>query len=89
MTKIIQDVNLGTNIQRFRKEKGLTQEQMCAKLELSGRPMIQSTYAQIETGVRNIFTSDLIAITRILGVNFNEMFSGLEPINKYEIESQD
>ena len=62
---------------------------MCAKLELSGRPMIQSTYAQIETGVRNIFTSDLIAITRILGVNFNEMFSGLEPINKYEIESQD
>ena len=83
MSKLIQDVNLGANIQKLRKARGLTQEQVCAKLGLAGRPMIQSTYAQIETGARNIFVSDLIAIAKILGVSFNDIFEGLKPKNKY------
>lgn len=88
MSKLIQDVNLGSNIQKIRKSRNLTQEQICAKMSLAGRPMIQSTYAQIETGVRNIFVSDLIVLTKILNVSFNDVFSGLKPINKYDSEEK-
>ncbi len=88
MSKLNQDVNLGKNIQTIRKTRNLTQEQVCAKMSLAGRPMIQSTYAQIETGVRNIYVSDLIVLTQILGVSFDELFSGLTPINKYEAEQE-
>ncbi|MGL5434532.1 MAG: helix-turn-helix domain-containing protein [Lachnospiraceae bacterium] len=84
MSKIIQDVSIGTNIQKLRKAKGFTQKDLCAKLDLASRPMIQSTLAQIETGSRNIFASDLIAIKRILGISFDELFEGLEPIKKSE-----
>jgi transcriptional regulator with XRE-family HTH domain len=89
MTKIIQDVNLGKNLKKLRKNQGLTQENICAKLTLAGRPMLQSTYAQIETGRRNIFASDLIVLARILNTDFNEIFEGLEAVNKYDLEKAD
>ena len=83
MSKIIQDVNIGVNLQKLRKAKGLTQEQLCAQMTIAGRPMIQSIYTRIETGARNIFVSDLIVIVKILGATFEDVFRDLEPINKY------
>lgn len=83
MSKIIQDVNIGANIQKIRKSKGLTQKDMVAKLDVSGRPMIITTYSQIETGKRNIYVSDLIVLSRILRVSINAFFEDMEPINKY------
>ena len=82
MTKINQDINLGENLKRIRTSKGYTQSDVCSKLDLVGRPTLQSTYAQIETGKRNIFLSDLIALKRIFNVSYDEFFVGLEPINK-------
>ena len=84
MAKLLQDISIGRNLQRLRKTRGLTQNEVCAKLALAGRPMSQSTYAQIETGARNIFVSDLIALKTILNTSYEEMFKGLQPINKYE-----
>lgn len=87
MAKLIQDINLGKNLQRLRKVNGFTQEDICAKLDLVGRPMLRSTYAQIETGARNIFISDLIALKCIFNVDYDEIFQDLKPINKYESET--
>lgn len=84
MEKLIQDVSLGKNLQNLRKQKGFTQEGLCAKLSLVGRPMSQANYAHIERGARNIFVSDLIAIKQILGVEYEEIFQGLEPVWKTE-----
>lgn len=89
MTKILQDVNLGTNLKRLRKSKGLTQEEVCAKLALAGRPMLQNNYAQIETGKRNIFLSDLIALKEIYNVSYEEFFINLKPVSKYDSEKTD
>ena len=86
MSKIIQDVNLGVNLRKLRKAKGLTQEQVCAQMGLAGRPMSQSSYAQIETGARNIYASDLIVVVRVLGATFEDVFRDLKPINKYDLE---
>lgn len=88
MTKILQDVSLGANLKQIRNSKGFTQDQVCVKLSVIGRPMLQSTYAQIESGRRNIFLSDLLALKEILGVSFDDFFKGLKPLNKYDFEER-
>ena len=84
MAKLLQDISIGGNLQRIRKARNLTQNDICAKMTIEGRPMLQSTYAQIESGKRNIFISDLIVLKAILHTSYEEIFSGLVPINKYE-----
>ena len=86
MTKILQDINVGANLKRIRNSKGLTQEEVCAKLSLMGRPMMQNNYAQIESGKRNIFLSDLLALKEIFGVSYDELFKDLKPISKYDTD---
>lgn len=86
MTKILQDINLGANLKRIRNSKGLTQEEVCAKLSVMGRPMMQNNYAQIESGKRNIFLSDLIALKEIFGVSYDELFKDLKPLSKYDTD---
>lgn len=88
MAKLLQDISIGNNLQRLRKSKRLTQNDVCAQMASFGRPMLQSTYAQIETGARNIFISDFIVLRRVFNVPFEEFFKGLEPVNKYEQESE-
>lgn len=84
MTKLLQDVHIGQNIQKLRKQQRLTQTQVCAQLGILGRPMLQSTYAQIESGKRNLFVSDLIVLKEIFHTSYESFFVGLEPVNKYE-----
>lgn len=88
MTKIIQDISLGHNLHMLRKRAGLSQVDVCARLDLIGRPMSRSTYSQIETGTRNIFLSDLIALHTILNFSYDELFTGLIPVNKYKDTSK-
>lgn len=84
MPKLLQDVSIGDNLRALRKARGLTQMDVCAQMAQYGRPMLQSTYAQIETGARNIFVSDLIALRHILCTSFDDFFQGLSPISKYD-----
>ena len=86
MTKILQDVNLGANLKQLRNSTGLTQDDDCARLSVMGRPMLQSNYAQIESGKRNIFLSDLLVLKEIFEVSFDDIFKDLKPINKYDLE---
>ena len=53
-----------------------------------GRPMLQNNYAQIESGKRNIFLSDLIALKNIFNVSYDELFENLEPLSKYDSEEK-
>lgn len=83
MAKLLQDLSIGDNLRALRKKRGLTQNDVCAQMAHMGRPMLQSTYAQIESGSRNIFVSDLIVLKRIFHTDYNEFFKDLEPISKY------
>lgn len=87
MAKILQDLSIGSNLQVLRKEQSLTQNDVCAKMAHLDRPMLQSTYAQIESGTRNIFVSDLIALQRVFHADYSEFFKDLDPINKYAEEA--
>ena len=76
MAKLIQDLSIGGNLRKLREARGLTQEDVCARMAQLGRPMLQSAYSQIETGRRNLFVSDPIALRTVLNAQYDEFFSG-------------
>lgn len=77
MQKILNNVTLGENIRTLRLNKGLTQEQTVAKLQLMGSPISRSTYSLIEMGRGNVFVSDLVGLQQIFDVSFDEFFVGI------------
>ncbi len=80
MQKLLQDIHIGKNLQRLRKIKNLSQEDVSIKLTLMGRSMSRANYAHIEQGIRNIFVSDLVLLREIFDVNYDEFFKGLNVI---------
>ena len=77
MQKVRPDMDIGHNIQRLRKNAGLTQDQTVAKLQLMGLEISKSTYAKLETNRMNIRVSELVALSRIFNAQFNDFFEGL------------
>ena len=82
MQKILQDAQLGNNLQKLRIARKLTQDDVCARLSVMGRPMGRSNYSHIENGTRNIFVSDLAALKLIFHCSFDDIFAGIVPIVK-------
>jgi len=76
--KVRQDLYIGDNIRQFRKKAKLTQEQIIAQMQLLDCHMTRSMYAKIETGAANIRISEMVALKRILKINFENFFEGIE-----------
>lgn len=74
MQWILQDIPLGRNIQTARMSKNMTQMQVVEKMQLIGSSISRSTYANIETGRRNIKASDLKALKEVLDVDYSDFF---------------
>lgn len=74
MQWILQDIPLGRNIQTIRMSRNMTQVQVIEKMQLLGSSMSRSTYANIESGRRNIKASDLKTLQSIFNVDFSEFF---------------
>lgn len=79
MQKVLQNVSIGSNIQRIRLLKKLTQPDVVRELELMGRNLSVTHYGHIEQGRKNIFASDLVLLQRIFNVPYDEFFDGLVP----------
>jgi len=79
MAKLLNTEILGRNIQRIRLERGLTQAQTVAKLQLLGSPLSRSTFSLIEMGRGNIFVSDLVALKLVFQVEYEELFRDIPP----------
>lgn len=75
--KIRQDVSLGNNIRKLRRQSHLTQEQVVAQLQLQGIDISRSSYSQIECGTYNIRVSELIALSKLFQVDYNAFFENL------------
>lgn len=54
--------------------RNMTQMQVVEKMQLLGSSMSRSTYANIESGRRNIKASDLKALKTIFDVDYSEFF---------------
>lgn len=81
MGKLLQDMSIGKNLQKIRNHAGMTQMTVVVQLQVIGSKMDRTTYAKIESGVRNIKISDLVALKNIFDVPFDAFFEGLT-VNK-------
>ena len=66
--KIKQDISIGKNLHRLRKQAGLSQEQVAVKLQVMGLPVSREIISQMELGRYSIRVSVLIALKQIYGV---------------------
>lgn len=78
---------LGKNIKQYRQLKGLSQEELAEKLDVS-----QQTMSKIERGINFLTSETLEKISNILGVKISELFTFeddttpdeiIDDINKY------
>lgn len=53
----------------------MTQDQLAAKLQLSGCDVTRSAVAKIEVGQRHLYPDEIILIKQILKVRYEDIFA--------------
>ena len=76
--KLRRDRNMGANLRRLRQAHGLSQEKLCAELQLRGCDIGRTTYAKYEAGELNIRVSVLVALKKFYNCAYEEFFAGLD-----------
>ena len=76
--KIRTDRNIGDNLRKLRLQHDLSQEGLCAKLQLEGCDIQRSTYAKYEHGELNVRVSVLSKLTKIYNCIYDAFFEVLE-----------
>lgn len=72
--KIKQDeIFIGQNIRRIRKEKGMRQTEMVALMQLENVPLTREALVKIERGIQHIQASQFRAIRNVLGTTYDEL----------------
>lgn len=75
--RIKQDISIGNNLRRLRKQAHLSQEQVAAKLQVMGLPVSREMLSQMELGRYNIRVSVLMALTELYGAKVEDFFQGV------------
>ncbi len=70
----IVEKKIGNNIRTLREKSGLTQEQLSAKLQVSGCDITRSALAKIEVGQRHLYPDEIILIKEILNCSYEQIF---------------
>lgn len=72
--KIKQDeIFIGQNIRRIRKEKGIRQTEMVALMQLQNVSVTREALVKIERGIQHIQASQLRAIRNVLKTIYDEL----------------
>lgn len=72
--KIKQDeIFIGKNIRRIRKEKGIRQKEMVALLQLENVMITREALVKIERGIQHIQATQLRAIKNVLETTYDEL----------------
>lgn len=72
MNRVI-ETKVGGNIRRIRESRGMTQDTLAAKLQLSGCDITRSAVAKIEVGQRHLYPDEIILLKEILNTTFDEI----------------
>jgi len=65
---------IGLNIEIARKERGLTQEQFAAQLQVAGCDISRGTLAKIEVGIRELKITELPIFLSLLKIDLKELY---------------
>lgn len=68
--------DIGPNVRRLRLRRGLTQEQLAAKLQISGSDISRQILANIESRRRRVYEYQLRALIKVLRCTLDELFFG-------------
>ena len=64
----------GNNIRLLREKRGITQDQLAARLHVNGCDITRSALAKIEVGQRHLYPDEIILLKALLAVNYDEIF---------------
>ena len=65
---------VGKNIERMRKERGISQKDFIAKIQTMGCDMNPTSYSKLEGQLRNAYDKEIFVISKILGVRMEDLF---------------
>jgi len=68
---------IGQNLRKLRKQSGLTQVQVAAKLGIYGIDISRETYNKMENNNYSIRIKELIALKKIFQCEYQDFFEGL------------
>lgn len=72
--KIKQDISIGSNMQRLRKQAGFSQDAVASKLQTMGLAVSREMVSQMELGRYSIRVSVLMALTELYQTHVEEFF---------------
>lgn len=76
--RIKQDIRIGDNIRRIRKERNLGQTDLVRILQIDGCDMTRECLVKIERCTQHIRASQLKAIKKALNTSYEELIDGAE-----------
>ena len=76
--KLRRDRNMGDNLRKLRLANGLSQEKLCAVLQLRGCDIGRTTYAKYEAGELNIRVSVLVELKKFYDCAYDAFFENLD-----------
>jgi len=79
--RIKQDISIGANLKRLRKDSGFSQEQVASKLQVIGLSVSREMISQMELGKYSIRVSVLLALCEIYNADITDFFKGLSLYN--------
>ena len=65
---------MGCHLAKLRQDKGLTQEQLAARLQVQGCDLTRSALAKIEVGQRHLYPDEIKALSVVLGISYEQFF---------------
>ena len=65
---------VGKNIERLRREQGITQKDFIAKLQIMGCDVNPTSYSKLEGQIRGVSDKELYFIAKILKVSIETLF---------------
>ena len=65
---------MGKRLGVLRQAKGLTQDQLAAKMQLVGCDITRSALAKIEVGQRHLYPDELKALRTVLEIPYEDLF---------------
>lgn len=68
---------MGDNLKKMRSSYNISQEKLCAKLQLLGCDIGRTTYAKYENGELNIRISVIVKLREIYGCSYDDFFENL------------
>ncbi len=68
-----EQINIGSNIRRIRKEQNIGQTELVRLIQLEGVSITRETLVKIERGIQHIYISQLKAIRDTLKTTYDEL----------------